>query len=122
MSGAPGSPGHVARVLLVLLDGYRRWISPLLGPRCRFAPSCSAYAAQAVTVHGAARGSWLAVRRIARCHPFHPGGHDPVPPVRQGVRARRTRLGPRPSTHAAAPHPAPALLDAPPDASEQTRA
>ena len=76
------SPGPVARVVLALVGGYRRWVSPLLGPRCRFAPSCSAYAAEAVAVHGAARGSWLAARRIARCHPFHPGGHDPVPPGR----------------------------------------
>ena len=106
------TPGPVSRVLLVLLEGYRRWISPLLGPRCRFAPSCSAYAAEAVRVHGAAVGSWLAVRRIARCHPFHPGGHDPVPP------ARPSRVGPRPSTSA----PSPAVLDALPDASEQTRA
>jgi putative membrane protein insertion efficiency factor len=70
------------RVLLVLLRGYRRWISPALGQRCRFAPSCSAYAIEALTVHGAGRGSWLTLRRLARCHPFHPGGHDPVPPVR----------------------------------------
>ena len=70
-------------LLLVLVGAYRRWLSPLLGPRCRFAPSCSAYAQEALTAHGAARGSWLALRRIARCHPFHPGGHDPVPPVRQ---------------------------------------
>jgi uncharacterized protein len=69
-------------VLLVLIRGYRRWISPALGQRCRFAPSCSAYAAEAVATHGAASGSWLAVRRIARCHPFNPGGHDPVPPAR----------------------------------------
>ncbi len=73
-----GSP-VTARLLLALIGGYRRFVSPLLGPRCRFAPSCSAYAAEAVAVHGAGRGSWLAVRRIARCHPFHPGGHDPVP-------------------------------------------
>ena len=76
-------PGPVARALLVLVAGYRRWVSPALGPRCRFAPSCSAYAAEALTTHGAGRGSWLAVRRIARCHPFHPGGHDPVPPDRR---------------------------------------
>ena len=69
-------------LLLALVGAYRRWISPLLGERCRFAPSCSAYAQQALSVHGAGRGSWLAVRRLARCHPFHPGGHDPVPPVR----------------------------------------
>jgi putative membrane protein insertion efficiency factor len=82
VTSSPAAPGAVARLLLVLLDGYRRWVSPLLGPRCRFAPSCSAYAAAAVRAHGAGRGSWLAVRRIARCHPFHPGGHDPVPLVR----------------------------------------
>ena len=80
MTGA--RPGPVARVLLALLALYRRGVSPLLGPRCRFLPSCSAYAVEAVEVHGAARGSWLAVRRLVRCHPFHPGGHDPVPPAR----------------------------------------
>lgn len=69
-------------LLLALVGGYRRWLSPLLGQRCRFAPSCSAYAQQALTLHGAGRGSWLTLRRLARCHPFHPGGHDPVPPVR----------------------------------------
>jgi uncharacterized protein len=68
-----------ARVLVVLLAGYRRFVSPLLGQRCRFYPSCSAYALEAVQVHGALRGSWLAVRRLSRCHPFHPGGLDPVP-------------------------------------------
>ena len=72
----------MTRLLLVLLRGYRRWISPALGQRCRFAPSCSAYAMEALTVHGAGRGSWLTLRRIARCHPFSPGGHDPVPPIR----------------------------------------
>lgn len=69
-------------LLLVVLGAYRRRISPLLGPRCRFAPSCSAYAEQALTTHGVVSGSWLTLRRLARCHPFHPGGHDPVPPVR----------------------------------------
>jgi len=76
------SPGPVARLLVALITAYRRWISPLLGQRCRFAPTCSAYAVDAVTTHGALRGSWLAVRRIGRCHPFNPGGHDPVPPAR----------------------------------------
>jgi hypothetical protein len=66
-------------LLVGLLTGYRRFISPLLGPRCRFYPSCSAYALEAVQLHGALRGSWLAVRRLGRCHPFHPGGIDPVP-------------------------------------------
>ena len=66
-------------MLVVLLTGYRRFVSPLVGPRCRFYPSCSAYALEAVQVHGALRGSWLAARRLSRCHPFHPGGLDPVP-------------------------------------------
>jgi uncharacterized protein len=73
-------PGPVARVLLVLINFYRRWISPLLPPSCRFYPSCSAYAVEAVTVHGAFKGSWLAFRRLLRCGPWHPGGLDPVPP------------------------------------------
>ena len=68
-----------ARVLMVPIAGYRRFVSPLLAPRCRFAPSCSEYALTALAEHGAVRGLWLAVKRIARCHPFHPGGYDPVP-------------------------------------------
>ena len=79
--------GPVVRMLLAVLVGYRRWVSPLLGPRCRFLPSCSAYAVQALQTHGAFRGGWLTVHRLGRCHPFHVGGHDPVPPVRPtGVR------------------------------------
>ena len=69
----------IERLLIVLLRGYKRWLSPLLGPRCRFVPSCSEYAMQAIALHGAGRGSWLAARRVARCHPLNPGGHDPVP-------------------------------------------
>jgi putative membrane protein insertion efficiency factor len=72
----------VARLVLLPVLAYRRWLSPLLPARCRFAPTCSAYAVEAVTAHGAARGGWLALRRLGRCHPFTPGGHDPVPPVR----------------------------------------
>ncbi|SDC80189.1 membrane protein insertion efficiency factor YidD [Actinokineospora iranica] len=75
-------PGPVARVLLVPVRVYRRWISPALPPACRFYPSCSAYAVEALTVHGALRGSWLALRRLLRCGPWHPGGLDPVPPRR----------------------------------------
>lgn len=59
---------------------YRRWISPLKPPTCRFYPTCSAYALEALEVHGPLKGSYLAVRRICKCHPFHPGGLDPVPP------------------------------------------
>lgn len=68
------------RLLIAILRIYKRWISPLLGPRCRFHPTCSEYAVQAIARFGALRGSWLALRRILRCHPLHPGGHDPVPP------------------------------------------
>jgi putative membrane protein insertion efficiency factor len=76
---APDKGTVPARLLMLPIKGYRRFISPLLGPRCRFEPSCSAYALAALAEHGAARGLWLAVARIARCHPFHPGGYDPVP-------------------------------------------
>ncbi|HXR41792.1 MAG TPA: membrane protein insertion efficiency factor YidD [Acidothermaceae bacterium] len=69
----------IARGLLLAIGGYRRFISPLLGPRCRFYPSCSEYAVRAIRVHGAGRGALLAVRRLGRCHPWNPGGYDPVP-------------------------------------------
>lgn len=80
MTAAP-QPGPVAGLLVLLVRGYRWLLSPLLPPRCRFAPSCSSYALQALQQHGALRGSWLAVTRVVRCQPFHPGGHDPVPPA-----------------------------------------
>lgn len=69
-------------LLIWLVKGYQYLISPLLGPRCRFFPSCSSYTIEALQVHGAIRGSWLAIRRILRCHPLNPGGIDPVPPKR----------------------------------------
>lgn len=68
-----------ARLCSALIAVYRRWISPLLGRHCRFYPSCSAYAALAIRRYGPWRGSILAGRRLLRCHPFHPGGVDPVP-------------------------------------------
>lgn len=67
------------RLLLWLLRFYKRNISPTLPPSCRFTPTCSEYAYQAVEKYGAVRGSYLATRRILKCHPFHPGGYDPVP-------------------------------------------
>ena len=69
----------VARLLILLIRVYQLALSPLFGPRCRFYPSCSCYAAEAIDTHGALRGSWLAMKRIGRCHPFHEGGFDPVP-------------------------------------------
>lgn len=65
-------------VLVFLIRTYQRFLSPLLPPACRFTPTCSEYARQAIQKYGAARGSYLALRRLLRCHPFHPGGYDPV--------------------------------------------
>ena len=66
-------------LLLGLIKGYRRFISPLFPPTCRFQPTCSQYALEAISSQGIFRGTWLAISRILRCHPFHPGGYDPVP-------------------------------------------
>jgi putative membrane protein insertion efficiency factor len=65
--------------LVALVRAYQILISPLLPASCRYFPTCSAYALEALSRHGAMRGSWLTVRRLARCHPFRPGGYDPVP-------------------------------------------
>ncbi|WP_372629742.1 membrane protein insertion efficiency factor YidD [Cohnella sp.] len=67
------------RALQAPIHVYRKFISPLKPPTCRFLPTCSEYALEAIEVHGAAKGSYLAVKRICKCHPFHPGGFDPVP-------------------------------------------
>jgi hypothetical protein len=67
------------RLLLLLIAFYRKAISPFVGPHCRYAPTCSEYAAGAIRAHGAIRGGWLAVKRVGRCHPWAAGGVDPVP-------------------------------------------
>ncbi|HEY2723154.1 MAG TPA: membrane protein insertion efficiency factor YidD [Pseudonocardiaceae bacterium] len=76
---APRRRGPVARLLVLMIQFYRRWISPAFPPTCRFYPTCSAYAVEALSVHGVLRGSWLTVRRLLRCAPWHPGGVDLVP-------------------------------------------
>ena len=79
------------RLPYLLILAYRRVISPWLPPVCRFHPTCSAYGAEAFRTHGFGRGAWLTLRRIMRCHPWHPGGVDPVPPRRD---TRKTPRGP----------------------------
>ncbi|WP_237445706.1 membrane protein insertion efficiency factor YidD [Sinobacterium norvegicum] len=69
------------KIALLFIKFYQYVISPIIGPRCRFYPTCSEYAQQAIEDYGAVKGSFLAIKRILRCHPFHEGGCDPVPPV-----------------------------------------
>jgi len=80
----------VVAALVLPIRAYQLVVSPMLGPRCRFYPSCSTYAVEALRVHGPLRGTLLMVRRLSRCHPWNPGGLDPVPPS--------TRSGPDPTT------------------------
>nr|WP_308204469.1 membrane protein insertion efficiency factor YidD [Glycomyces harbinensis] len=82
----------LVRVVGAPVIAYRRWISPALPARCRFYPSCSAYTLEALSRHGAVRGIWLSLRRLGRCHPFHPGGHDPVPPRHEHVPNSKTEM------------------------------
>ena len=78
------------RFIAATLIRLYQWVeSPWLGPKCRFHPSCSQYALEAIERFGALRGAYLAVRRLARCHPWHPGGFDPVPEAPRGLRASR---------------------------------
>lgn len=87
-------PTTLAQVLILPIRGYQRFISPLFPPVCRFYPSCSSYAVEALRVHGAFRGLWLTVCRIGKCHPFHPGGLDPVPPRKGGSTAETSDTRP----------------------------
>jgi putative membrane protein insertion efficiency factor len=111
----------VARLLILLIRLYQLVVSPLLGPVCRFEPSCSRYTLQCIEGHGALRGSWLGLLRILRCHPFHPGGYDPPPPPRQrSAPVPRLDAGQEVASDAAMP-PAPAERDGaePPAAPER---
>ena len=109
------SRGPVSRALLAAIGFYQRAVSPVLPPRCRFQPTCSAYALEAVEVHGAARGSWLALRRLLKCAPWHPGGVDLVPPPRthpstgtpEAARSSSTAAPVPPEAPHRAPRPAP---------------
>ena len=69
------------KIILSLLRLYQLLVSPFLPPSCRFTPSCSCYAVEAIEQHGVIRGAWLAIKRLGRCHPWHEGGYDPVPPA-----------------------------------------
>ena len=69
---------NLKHILIFLIKGYRKYISPLLGPNCRFQPTCSQYALEAVEKYGFFKGGYLSIKRILKCHPFHPGGYDPL--------------------------------------------
>ncbi|MDJ1112344.1 MULTISPECIES: membrane protein insertion efficiency factor YidD [Macrococcus] len=71
------------QLLLTLIKFYRKFISPMTPPACRFHPTCSQYGLEAIETHGAMKGGYLTVKRILKCHPFHPGGFDPVPPKKE---------------------------------------
>ena len=77
----------MSRVFIFLVRLYQGTLAGFLGGNCRFYPSCSCYAIEALETHGGLRGFWLSLRRVARCHPFHPGGVDPVPPARSDERS-----------------------------------
>lgn len=89
----------IGRMLIVLIDGYRRWVSPLLGPRCRFHPSCSSYAREALERHGVLPGGWMSVVRILRCAPWSAGGCDPVPARFHWWPGRRSATQEGPDAH-----------------------
>jgi putative membrane protein insertion efficiency factor len=76
---SPPVQSYPAKILITAIRGYQRCISPLFAPSCRFTPSCSHYAVEAMQRFGAIKGSWLTAQRLLKCHPLHPGGEDPVP-------------------------------------------
>ncbi|WP_083938241.1 membrane protein insertion efficiency factor YidD [Algicola sagamiensis] len=72
------------KVSILIIRGYQRFISPILGPSCRFSPTCSQYGIEAIKTHGTVIGCWLTLKRLLKCHPLHQGGYDPVPQPKQG--------------------------------------
>jgi uncharacterized protein len=82
----------IARIFLLFIRAYQRLVSPLIGPVCRFEPSCSTYAMECIRTHGVARGSLLSLIRVCKCHPLHPGGFDP-PPKKKPPRPSQLRRG-----------------------------
>ncbi|WP_434357714.1 membrane protein insertion efficiency factor YidD [Parasalinivibrio latis] len=80
------SVSPLAKLVIALVRFYQLVISPLIGPRCRFNPTCSQYAIEAVRAHGVVKGSWLATKRLLKCHPLNEGGYDPVPPKQSSNR------------------------------------
>lgn len=108
----------VRRIVIAVLRAYRYVLSPLLGPRCRFVPSCSEYAIGSLQAHGVVRGAWLSTRRLCKCHPWHPGGYDPVidpvsvaagAPVAEPAVDRVLATDPGPATEAAAQRASPVV-------------
>ena len=80
------TPTSLQKLAIILIRGYQLVISPLLGPRCRFQPTCSEYAIDAIKIHGFAKGCWLSTKRVLKCHPLNDGGHDPVPPKHEKLK------------------------------------
>ncbi|HSV66186.1 MAG TPA: membrane protein insertion efficiency factor YidD [Mycobacteriales bacterium] len=102
-AGPAARPSAPARALIAPVRWYQRYVSPSRPATCRYTPSCSAYAVEALSRYGAPRGGWLAARRLLRCHPWHAGGHDPVPPAvgRGGAQPGLVPSRPRQEHHVA---------------------
>jgi len=90
--------------MLRLIYFYQRWISPLLPPRCRYYPSCSTYAVEAIQLHGSIKGAFLATKRVCRCHPFASGGYDPVPEPKSSQNAEIDHEQHQPATDCCKPN------------------